>query len=80
MMGPEYFTVAGYLIDGDILCRACGEKAKLPASDQITEAQAYSEFQEDGLWCGKCGAEIVEPPVEEYFEENEEEKNDELSN
>lgn len=69
MMGPEYFTAAGYITDGDILCVNCGEKRKLPVSDQITVATAESEFQEDGLYCGDCGAIIVDPPVTESFDE-----------
>ena len=72
MMGPEYFTAAGYVTeDGEILCVNCGEKRKLHVADQITRATAESDFAEDGLWCGDCGAIIVEPPVEEFDEEYE---------
>lgn len=71
MMGPEYFTVAGYLIDGDILCRDCGDKQALPASDQITEAQAWESFGNEGLNCGACFAEIVPMPEPEDEEEEE---------
>jgi hypothetical protein len=41
MMGPEYFTVAAYMPadSGTILCPACGDKAGLPASDQLTQSQ-----------------------------------------
>ena len=71
MMGPEYFTVAGYATDGAIVCRDCGEKQALPASDQITEAQAYADFGDTGMYCDACGTEIVEPYIEE--EESDEE-------
>lgn len=64
MMGPEYFTVAGYHTDGEILCSDCGEKQALPASAQITVAQAYEEFPE-GLNCASCFLEIVEAPIED---------------
>jgi hypothetical protein len=69
MMSSEYFTAAGYEIDGDILCVPCGERRKLPVSDQITAAVAESDFAEDGLWCGDCGAIIVQPPLEEIDED-----------
>ena len=61
-MGPEYFTVAAYF-DGEctIICRACGEKKRLPASAQITEAN-LGEW-EDGLYCDSCSEEIVEPTL-----------------
>lgn len=68
MMSNEYFTAAGYVTDGDILCVPCGEKRKLPVADQITVATAESDFAEDGLYCGDCGAVIVEPPEPEDFE------------
>lgn len=61
----EYFTVAGYITDGAVLCRDCGERQALPVSDQITVAQAESDFGSDGLYCDACMAEIVEPYTEE---------------
>jgi hypothetical protein len=70
MMGPEYFTAAGYLTDGDALCIACGEKQKLPVSDQITVATAESDFYPDGLSCGNCGATIVEPSFEDEYDDD----------
>lgn len=84
MMGPEYFTAAGYVLeDGDILCVGCGEKRKLPVRDQITRATAEADFSEEGLWCGVCGAIIVQPPAPEFDEEYEydpdEEDADDLS-
>jgi len=70
MMGSEYFTAAGYLIDDVVLCVNCGEASKLPVSDQITVATAEADFAEDGLWCGDCGATIVEPPDTERDDED----------
>ncbi len=67
MFGPEYFTVGGYKIKseegewvGDVLCRACGEKAELLISDSVSVAELEEAFGEDGLWCDECGDEIVE--------------------
>ena len=59
MMGPEYFTVAAYLEDCTILCRDCGEKQALPASKQLTVAQVEAEYQDTGLYCDACSAEIA---------------------
>ena len=64
MMGPEYFTAAGYLGDGFIVCVECGDKRKMLVADQITVATAEANFKE-GLYCDDCGKEIVEPYVEE---------------
>lgn len=72
MMGPEYFTVAGYVGDGFIVCSECGEKAEMPAKDQLTVAQAESEFSDGGLYCDDCGKEIVEPYEEEQDDEQDE--------
>lgn len=71
MFSSEYFTVAGYQTDGETLCRACGDKAGLPVSEQFTEAQAYSDYCLDGegLYCDQCSAEIVAPPEPEENEE-----------
>lgn len=60
MFGPEYFTVAGYLTDGGILCRECGDKAGLPVSDQIMQSEFNSGWEE-GCYCDNCTAEIVAP-------------------
>ena len=62
MMGLEYFTVAAYIPQdsGTILCRGCGEKEGLPASDQITQAQ-FNDGWDDGCYCDNCGKEIVAP-------------------
>ena len=64
MMGPEYFTVGAYISDGKIMCRECGEKENLPASDQITESELWSSFSdyasEGGLYCF-CGEELIAP-------------------
>ena len=67
MMGPEYFTVGAYITDGDVLCRDCGEKAKLPTSDSISLAQVWESWGSDeyGCYCGQCGEEICEPYVED---------------
>jgi hypothetical protein len=72
MFGPEYSTVAAYIPadSGTVLCRECGEEAKLPASDQITEAQMYESFGTDGAWCDACHAEIVAPFIDDRSEEN----------
>lgn len=74
MMGPEYFTVGAYIPadEGTILCVECGEKRKLPASDQITQNMLWENFGEDGAWCDECHTEIVEPYVEETEESEEE--------
>jgi hypothetical protein len=69
MMGKEYFTVAGYLTDGAVLCRDCGEKQALPASAQITEAQARADYANDGLNCDACFAEIVPATLPEDEDE-----------
>ena len=64
----------------DVLCVACGEKEKLPVSDQITVATAESDFAGEGLCCGNCGAIIVEPPIGELDEEYEFEDESEFEN
>ena len=62
MMGPEYFTVAAYMPadSGTILCRECGDKAGLPARDQLVQAD-FNDGWDDGCYCDSCGAEIVAP-------------------
>lgn len=72
MMGPEYFTAAGYLNEGDdVFCVACGDKEGMPVSKQLTVAEVESSFPE-GLWCGNCGAQIVAPQVpEDYIDDDE---------
>ncbi len=75
MMGPEYFTVGAYIVDGEILCPACGDKEGLPVNAQITEAELWNSFQdyatEGGLYC-ECGEELIAPEdPEESEEENE---------
>lgn len=65
MFGPEYFTVGGYLIDGGVLCRECGEKRDLPARDAVSVAELENSFSDDGLYCDTCTNEIVEPYNEE---------------
>ena len=77
MMGKEYFTVAGYVSDGGVLCRECGERQALLVEDQITEAQAYSDFPE-GLSCDSCFAEIVPPEEVEEPEVEDEDESEEL--
>ena len=64
MLSIESMTITAYISDGSVLCRACGEKAKLPASDAQCDYTMQSEFEE-GAWCDDCGKEIVEPYVEE---------------
>ena len=61
MFGPEYFTVAGYMNDGAILCRDCGDKAGLAASDQIMQSEFNGGDWNDGYYCDDCGAEICAP-------------------
>jgi hypothetical protein len=64
MFGPEYFTVAGYMGDGFIVCRNCGEAegSEFTAEESISVASANESFGEDGLYCDVCGEAIVEPP------------------
>jgi hypothetical protein len=71
MLSLSQLTPVAYLTDGDILCIACGDKAGLPVSAQLIEYDLESDF-EDGLWCGDCGKELVEPYVEDELEEEEE--------
>ena len=59
MFGIEYLTVGGYIVDGGILCRDCGEKRNLPTGDSLSVATLEAEWP-DGLGCGDCGTEIVE--------------------
>ena len=61
MFGIEYLTVGGYIVDGGILCRDCGEKRNLPTGDSLSVATLEAEWP-DGLGCGDCGAVIVETP------------------
>lgn len=82
MMGPEYFTVGAYIInDGEILCPKCGDEAGLPASDQITEAELWSDFsdyeEEGGLYC-ECGEELIAPAELEQSNEIEEENDQDI--
>ena len=76
MMGPEYFTVAGYMGDGFIVCRECGEKegSEFTAEDSLSVAQVEESFSNDGLYCDTCGEVIVEPPppykITERFDSN----------
>lgn len=64
MFGPEYFTVGGYLVDGGILCRECGEKRNLPASAQFTVAEIENGASPEGEYCDDCTGEIVAPSEE----------------
>jgi hypothetical protein len=61
MFGIEHLTVGGYITDGSIVCRECGEKRKLPASESISVASLEEEWP-FGLTCGACDAEIVATP------------------
>lgn len=63
MFGPEHLTVGGYLTEAAIVCRQCGETAKLPADRALSVAELESEFSPDGLTCDWCLGEIVEPSV-----------------
>jgi hypothetical protein len=69
MMSSEYFTPAGYLTDGGIVCVNCGDKRKLPVADQILESTVASDFEEHGLACDDCGAVIVEPSEVYYYDD-----------
>jgi hypothetical protein len=79
MFGPEYFTVAAYMPEdsGTILCRKCGDKAGLPASDQLMQSEFNGGDWEDGCYCDNCGAEIVAPNEPEDEDEEDEESEDE---
>ena len=74
MFGPEYFTVVAYETEeGEILCRACGEKIKLPTSASISQASAWERFGDGtSLWCDDCRECIVEPdpPADAEVEED----------
>ena len=72
MLSIEQMTITAYLTDGDIVCRACGEKAGLPTKDALCDYTMQSEFSDEcGAYCGDCGKEIVEPYVEEAEEDEE---------
>ena len=73
MLCLSQLTAVAYLTDGDIVCLACGDKAGLPVKDQLIAYNLESEF-EDGLWCGDCGKELVEPYVEDEPEEEDEDE------
>ena len=62
MFGIEYLTVGAYQTDGDILCKACGERKGLPVSDSVSVAGIEESFERDGCDCDACGAEIVARP------------------
>jgi hypothetical protein len=51
----------------EIVCVECGDKLKLPVDKQIIRYNLGSDW-EDGLYCDDCGAEIVEPYLEEEDE------------
>lgn len=61
---------AGAYWDGEcsIICVKCGDKKRLPISAQIIRYTLDSEWAEEGLYCDECGAEIVEPYIEEQEE------------
>ena len=79
MFGPEYFTVAAYENDGTILCRKCGDKAGLPASDQLMQSEFNEGDWDTGCYCDDCGAEIVAPYESEDEDDEESEDEDETS-
>ena len=68
MLSIESMTITAYISDGSVLCRACGEKAKLPASDAQCDYTMQSDFY-DGVSCDDCGEEIVEYPEDDPEEE-----------
>jgi transcription elongation factor Elf1 len=70
MMGREYFTAAAYIGEGFIVCLECGDRAGMPTSAQLTQAQVDADFSDDGLYCDTCTKEIVEPFQEEEREDN----------
>jgi hypothetical protein len=74
MMGLEYFNVAAYTTEeGDILCVRCGEDSDLPADRQVIEANICDLVgdAEYGLYCDRCGNEIIEPIIDKDDEEEE---------
>lgn len=69
MLTLSQLTAVAYITDGDILCLACGDKAGLLVKDQLIAYNLESGF-EDGLWCGECDKELVEPYVEDEPEQD----------
>ena len=61
MLSIEQLTIVAYVTDGDILCRKCGEKQGLPTKDALCAYSAGEFADNDGLYCGDCSKEIVEP-------------------
>lgn len=64
MFGIDYLTVGAYIVDGAVLCRACGEKRGLPTNDSVSVNEIENAFAHDGTFCDDCCAEVVEPCAE----------------
>ena len=63
MLSIEQLTIVAYTTDEGILCRKCGEKAKLPTKDALCAYTAGEYAGNYGLYCDNCGHEI-DPPYE----------------
>lgn len=64
MLSISQLTVAAYMTDGAVVCRECGENAKLPTGAALIQYTLESDFPE-GLSCDSCGKELVEPEEQE---------------
>ena len=62
MFGPEYYTIAAYLGDGEIYCPDCWKSDSIEEDNNasLTQATVDNEFPE-GLYCGACMKEIAPP-------------------
>jgi hypothetical protein len=72
MFGIEYLTVGGYIGDGYVLCRECGEKAHAAGEDvnDYSVATLEAEWGDEGLTCDQCDAVIVDAPEPDFEVEN----------
>lgn len=65
MLSIEYMVTGAYFYEGESLCPACGEAQRLPVGYSGSLAQVWEDWGDTGLWCDRCGAEIVPPPGED---------------
>ncbi len=65
MLSGEQLIITAYITpDGVILCRDCGESAKLLTKYAMCDYAMQSDFPE-GAFCDECSHEIVEPEADE---------------